>query len=675
MSTDFYQRQDDARRTTQWLITVFVLAVIAVTGGTMAVAWFAVREVNNQRGGDSRQQFGGETSLNAATPEEFTVPLGAGAVTLALIGGGSLVKVAQLRGGGHVVAESLNGRRVFPDTTDPIERRLLNVVEEMALASGVPVPPVFMLDDEAGINAFAAGYSSSDAVVAVTRGCAEQLSRSELQGVVAHEFSHILNGDMRINIRMIGLLFGILLIGLMGRTIVRSMMYSGGSRRSRNSKDGGNSALYFLAIGAALMVLGYLGTVIGNLIKAAVSRQREFLADASAVQFTRHPEGLAGALKRIGAAATGSRLTAPNASEASHMYFATGVWEGFTSLTATHPPLEERIRRLDPQWDGKFPPAPAAPPAYAELEGGGDAGVAGLVGGMSRSAGAAAVVPVAVVKHAAEQVGDPTERHRQYAAALIDSLPEAVRQSAREPYGARAVLLGLLTDRKPAVRDVQIAKLAELAPADLVELTLKLLPLLDGLDVRARLPLVDLSLPALRAMSPAQYQQFLECFKALVAADNRLGLFEWTLYRVLLRHLRPQFEKTAAPRAAYNGFQKLGEQCSVLLSTLAHADNRRGDAAGPFAKGAEKLSQADVRLLPQERCGLNELSDALDELSRVAEKQLRRLVDACATVICADREVTVAEAELLRGVCDMLDCPMPPLLPGGPAAYVEAGGT
>jgi Zn-dependent protease with chaperone function len=663
MATDFYQRQDDARRATKRLVVMFVLAVTFIVGGTMAVAFAAVRQ-GRSYARDGRP-LRAEAMLESPRPEEFAIPLFAGGTALALIGGGTLFKVAELRGGGHVVAESLRGRRVFPDTTDPVERRVLNVVEEMALASGVPVPPVFMLDEEAGINAFAAGYSPSDAVVAVTRGCAEQLTRDELQGVVAHEFSHILNGDMRLNIRLIGLLFGILLVGLLGRIILRVMMHSGSSRRSSRDSKSGNSAMYFMLIGLALMVLGYVGTLIGNLIKAAISRQREYLADSSAVQFTRNPDGLAGALKRIGGFAAGSSLQAPNAAEASHMYFAKGVWEGLTGLTATHPPLEERIRRLDPQWNGEFPAGDAAPAIAAEL----GAGAAGLVGGAPRPA----MVPVAVVKHAAEQVGDPTERHRQYAANLVESLPPLVRQSAREPYGARAVLFGLLTDRKPAVRDAQIAALRELARPDVVELTLKLLPWLDGLDVRARLPLVDLSLPALRAMSPGQYDQFLACFKRLVAADNRLGLFEWTLYRILLRHLRPQFDRTAAPKAAYYGLQKLGAECSVLLSTLAHADNRGGDAGSAFAKGAEKLPGVVVQLLPPDACGLEALSKALDELARVAEKQLKRLVDACAATICADREVTVAEAELLRGVCDMLHCPMPPLLPGGPSEYRDSG--
>ncbi len=663
MATDFYQRQDAARRTTRWLVVMFTLAVIGVTVGTAGAVWFAMQAIDGGRS-HAGPALIDDGTLHMPTAEEAVPPLGAGAAALALIGGGSLFKVMQLRGGGHVVAESLRGRRLFPETTDPVERRVLNVVEEMALASGVPVPPVYMMDDEAGINAFAAGYSPSDAVIAVTRGTAEQLSRDELQGVVAHEFSHILNGDMRLNIRLIGLLFGILLLGLIGRIILRSLMHGG--RRRSNSKEGGGAILVLLLVGVAIMVLGYVGTLIGNLIKAAVSRQREYLADASAVQFTRNPEGLSGALKCIGAASAGSRLQAPNAAEASHMYFAQGVWEGFTSLTATHPPLAERIRRLEPQWDGKYPAARTSPAAMGEAA----PGAAGWVGG---GAGGAAVVPLAVVQQAAEQVGDPKERHRRYAAELVDSLPSAVREAAHEVYGARAVLLGLLADRKPEVRNLQLAKLRELAPPDLVDATLKLLPALDALDVRARLPLVDMALPALRAMSPAQYRQFLECFKAFVAADNRLGLFEWTLYRVLLRHLTPQYEKTAPPRAAYYGLQKLGEPCSVLLSALAHADNRGGDVRGAFAKGAERLQGAAVALLPADRCGLDALSGALDVLSGVADKQRKQLVAACAATICADREVTVGEAELLRGVCDMLDCPMPPLLPGGPAGYFDRG--
>jgi Zn-dependent protease with chaperone function len=642
MATDFYERQYQARKLTRRLLALFTLAVIAIVGGAMMVAWVALQ------GNNSGQSF-----RAGAGADDLMAMLAAGGGSLALIGGGSLFKIAQLAGGGTTVAERLGGRRVFPDTTDLVERRLLNVVEEMALASGVPVPPVFLLAEEQGVNAFAAGYSPSDAVVAVTRGTAEQLTRDELQGVVAHEFSHILNGDMRLNIRMIGILHGLLLVGLIGRIMIRM------AARTRGGRGKNNPAAYLFLVGAALAVLGYLGTLFGGLIKAAVSRQREYLADASGVQFTRNPEGLAGALKRIGSLLVGSRVAAVNAAEANHMFFAAGIWEGFTGLMATHPPLEDRIRRLDPAWDGDYPPAPAVPAARTEI----DQQAASFVG----AATASELVPLRVVKHAADQVGDPTERHRRYAAALVESLPAFVRESARAPYGARAVLFALLTDRQLAVRERQLARLAELTTPDVLELTLKLLPEIDNLDVRARLPLVDLALPSLRAMSRSQYQDFLKCFQELVRADNRLGLFEWTLHRILLRHLRPQYEKTAPTRPAYYGLQRLGPQCSVLLSTLAHADNRRAEAPAAVARGAEKLPDVSVRLLDASECGLEALSGALDTLAHVADKKRRHLVDACAATICADREVTVAEAELLRGVCDMLDCPMPPLLPGGPA--------
>jgi Zn-dependent protease with chaperone function len=642
MATDFFERQSTARRNTKWLVVVFALAVIGIVGTTVAVAGVAVyygEQYNRTTAFDQR-----------ARPRRYPVeiPLWAGAASLALIGGGSLFKIAQLAGGGTTVAERLGGRRVFPDSLDPTERRLLNVVEEMALASGVPVPPVFLLNKEQGINAFAAGFSPSDAVIGVTRGCAEQLSRDQLQGVIAHEFSHILNGDMRLNLRLIGVLHGILLLGLVGRELMYWAGRGGGSSRR------GGGVMYLLLIGLALLVLGFLGSFFGNFIKAAVSRQREFLADAAAVQFTRNPGGLAGALKRIGAAVFGSRLNSPHAAEASHMYFSQGVRE----LFATHPPLANRIRRLDPQWDGKFPrPRPADMAAAVAAD-----EAAGLV-----AAGSSVYdlpVEVAAVRRAAEQVGNPGEIHRQYAAELVAAMPRPVVDAAREPYGARAVIYATLLDRNEAIRANQMRALERYAQKDLYDLTRKLIPWIDQLDVRARLPLVDMAMPALRAISASQYRVFSQCFGELVQADQRIGLFEWTLHQILLRHLRPQFEKVRPPQILYYGLQRLGEPCSVLLSTLARAS--QSDDRVAFDSGARRLADVPVELLPAERCKLSTLQESLKQLSQVAAKQRQRLVDACAATICADQAVNVAEAELLRAICDMLDCPMPPLLPGQP---------
>lgn len=647
MATDFFERQEKAHRSTWWLIVVFAIAVIGIVGGTMAVA-AAVVEYNPYDGlGSGYQTY------------PYEVPLGAGLVALALIGGGSLFKVAQLRsGGGTGIAERLGGRRIYPNSSDPVELRLLNVVEEMSLAAGIPVPPVFLLSEEKGINAFAAGYSPSDAVLGVTRGAAEGLTRDQLQGVIGHELSHVLNGDMRMNIRLIGVLHGILLLGLLGRIIVRALGHGHHRSSRRDSKGGGGQAILIIfVVGIALIVLGAIGTLIGGLIKAAVSRQREYLADASAVQFTRNPIGLAGALKRIGAAISGSQLRAPNAAEASHMYFSQGVWEGFTGLMATHPPLRKRILALDPQWDGTF-----AGDSKEQVTDFRHAAAAGLVG--SAEVGPVGEVNSAAIADSVRHIGLPVEPHREYAAELIDSLPSVVHVAARDPYGARAVLYALLLDRDAAIRERQYAELAKHSEPDVVALTRKLQPEVFSIDVRARLPLVDLSLPALRALSPAQYRAFDRCFSELVRADNRLGLFEWVLAQVLMRHLRPQFETVKPPQVRYYSLKRLGQPCSVLLSTLAHAGAESHLPETAFAAGEKYLSDVSVQLLPAHECGLSPLRGALAELVSVAPRPRMWLVGACAATICADGLATVQEAELLRGIADLLDCPMPPILAG-----------
>lgn len=644
MATDFFERQSTARRNTKWLLWAFGLSVLAILVTTFivtALAANATENVSDVTGFKPGQEFSWEF------PSIVTV------ASLGLIAGGSSFKIAQLAGGGTGVAERLGGKRVYPNSLEPGERRLLNVVEEMALASGVPVPPVFIMNDEQGINAFAAGFSPSDAVIGVTKGCVDQLSRDQLQGVIAHEFSHILNGDMRLNLRMIGILHGLLILGLVGR----QLLWIGSRTGSRRKNDPG---LYLLLIGLVMMVLGFLGMFLGNLIKAAISRQREYLADASAVQFTRNPEGICGALKRIGAAVTGSRLESPRAAELSHMYFATGV----SSLFATHPPLTDRIRRLEPQWDGKFPkPLTAAGMAAIASE-----GAAGLVGEepelFRRN------VPLDVVLHAADQVANPTEVHRRYAAELVAAMPRDVVDAAHEPYGARAVIYASLLDMDPTIRRVQLDMLQQSAEPDVYQLTLKLIPSVDKLDVRAYLPLVDMTLASLRALSPSQYREFTGCFIKLVQADKRLGLFEWTLHQILLRHLRPQYEKIKPPQIVYYGLQQLGGPVSILLSTLARASQCDGQFA--FESGAKQLPEVSLEFLPLEKCTLHELQQALETMSQVAAKQRGRLIDAAAAAICADTEVHVEEAELLRGICDMLDCPMPPLLPGQRVARMQA---
>ena len=666
MATNFFERQSQARRNTTWLVAMFLIALVGMVATTFGIAVLVVAQSKNWQEMQSIEPI-------APTPFPWEIPLFVGGGTLLLIAGGTLFKVIELRsGGGALVAERLGGKRLYPDSQGYCERQLLNVVEEMAIASGTPTPPVYLLDEK-GINAFAAGYSPSDAVLGITRGAVEQLSRDELQGVIAHEFSHLLNGDMRMSIRLIGILHGILLLGLVGNMILRSIVIRGGGRSNR---DRNNNALVLLAIGAALMILGFLGSFAGGLIKAAVSRQREYLADASAVQFTRNPSGIAGALRQIGASITGSRVTSPNAKEASHLFFSQGVWEGFSGLLATHPPLNKRILAIDPDWDGTFPEASTAGTSASSGPVAGAAGFAGETGRASEaSRGLAepiAATPLTPPGHvdlhwmdrAVEQVGDPGEIHRQYAAMLLASLPDKILSVAREPYGARAVVYCLLLDSNDEVRHKQIAALRSAADPSVLQLASQLQEPLAQLAPQSRLPLIDLTLPALRSLSTSQYETFDRCVQALIAADNNIALFEWALGRILARHLEPQFRKQRRITIQYYGLAKLGNDCSMLLATIAHVGHDPEQAAAAFQTAQPLLPEVRLTMRDRDACSLGQLQDSLTRLATAAAKHRGRLVDACAEVICADGQVTLSEGELLRGIADLLDCPMPPIIAG-----------
>src|SRR5262249_4282677 len=412
-----------------------------------------------------------------------------------VVGGASAFKVAQLASGGQAVALMMGGEEVPGTTTDARQKRLLNVVEEMALAAGVPVPPVYVLE-EPGINAFAAGYAPGDAVVAVSQGCLNYLTRDELQGVVAHEFSHILNGDMRLNIRLIGLIFGIMALSIIGRIL---MLTSRGRSSGRNDSRGG-----LVLLGLGVFVLGLVGAFFGRLIMAAGSRQREDLADASAVPFTRNPDSIGGALKKIGGLAEGSRIDTPQAAETAHMFFANAfAGEGLAGLLATHPPLVERIRRLDPQFDGQFPEVRPVSIDREELEGP-RLGRVPPFAGMPKLPGLPQVpVPVlGFANEAASRVGHIDPEVISCAQALHDSMPDVLRVAAQEPFSAHALVYALLLDPRANLRDLQLTRLkAGAEPQDFAE-TLRLVAPVQALPDTHRLPLLDLAMPALRPMSP-----------------------------------------------------------------------------------------------------------------------------------------------------------------------------
>lgn len=650
---DFFERQEIARRNTRWLIVYFILAVL----GTVIAIHFAVGLAFSYEQSDASRGL----DLSPLWDPQFFLAIFLG--TIAVVAIGSTYKIAQLAGGGSTVAEMLGGRPVAANTTDPGERKLLNVVEEMAIASGTPMPLVYVLPNEGTINAFAAGHSTGDMAVAVTRGALQSLNRDELQGVIGHEFSHILNGDMKLNLRLMGVVFGILCIAMIGRVLMRV----------RSSGKKGNP---LPLLGLLLFIIGYIGVFFGKLIKSAVSRQREFLADAASVQFTRNPSGLANALKKVGS--RGSTVSDPNAEEASHFFFANGLGDLGFDWMATHPPLEERIRELDPQWDGKFLSAtrtelevmddldkekkkakPPLPPDLTKALG---------LGVLASATGAGAVaVPVAMAATGAsvtDAVGAPTARHLDYAADILANLPESLTTATREPLSATALIYGLLLSPEETVRTRQMESLTS-DPAVYAELQ-KLQAGLSALEIRGRLPLVTLAMTALRHLSAAQYDAFTSRLQTLIAADGQIDLFEYMLQKMIQHRLDPHFHPVTKRVAHYYAVKPVLPDCRVLLSALAnfgHSDPAQAQRA--FLRGTQELPFAatdDVRLLEPGACGIGPIDDALNHLNQTTPQIKKLVIGACAETAATDGEIHPNEAELLRAIADTLDCPLPPFL-------------
>ncbi len=660
---DFFTHQEKARRRTTRLVILFGLGV-AVMVVTLYLVFAGVF---------LRKQFELLGPRGLWNPELFAwISLG----TLAIIGCASLYKSIELGQGGSVVASALGGEPVDPHTRDPDQRKLLNVIEEMSIASGVPMPAVYVMPGEKGINAFAAGTKPDNAVIGVTEGCIRHLNRDELQGVMAHEFSHILNGDMRLNIRLMGFIFGLICIMLIGRVLLEAF-FRGGSRRSRSSSDKkeGNP-LPLILIAAGLLVIGWLGSVFGRLIQAAVSRQREFLADASAVQFTRNPSGLSGALRKIGGLTYGSKLESAHAGEASHLFFSNGLSESWFGLTATHPPLEERIRRLDPGFDGQFPvviadeekaqaarhyrerpPLPDVPPIAAPPP------LQALIGLQAAAGLATRPMPA---REAVRHFTAPTAQHLEFAANFKAGLPPLILTAAGDPLGASALVFGLLLPSDPATRPAQLAAARALVDAPAYLELVRLDPDLAALDPAFKLPLALLALPALRLMAPAQFLRFEKTVADLVHADQQIDLFEFTLQKIVLRHLEPQFQPVKPVAAQYYAMKRLLAETEVLLSALAHVGHHGpAEIQDAFRHGTAQLREgATLALKPLGECGLADIDEALNRLNLACLPVKKELLNACAHVVAADGAIQWREAELLRAIADTLDCPVPPFLTG-----------
>ncbi|MBI1943244.1 MAG: M48 family metallopeptidase [Betaproteobacteria bacterium] len=658
----FFEHQHLARRNTKILVLMYALAVIGVILAVDLVlaGTYAANFVHTPPG----KALTLTGYIRAVPPSLYVLgALGTALVVFAVSGW----NVLQLASGGKAVAEMIGARRVAPDTGDPLERRLVNVVEEMAIASGVRVPAVYVMDGEPGINAFAAGYDVSNSVVAVTRGTLETLNRDELQGVIGHEFSHILNGDMRLNIRMIGVLAGIVFIGSVGQFLMRSQ---------RNVRDS-RGAMPIFAAGLALLVIGYIGLFFARLIKAAVSRQREFLADASSVQFTRNPDGIAGALDQIGIAADGALIRNRHAEDMSHMFFGQGIQVRLSGLFDTHPPLEERIQRAHPRFDR---------PSYRKTRAGAEAEIAEPAAekkGVSQKQAATAVLGAAAAMpgagrrgadakeqwgrsagESARIVGSLDGAKVDYAARLLAALPGDLRERLRAPEGAGAALVALLLAPKDDVMQAQLAALRAAGLAALAERALAAAPLSRRLGAALHMPVIDLALPALKSSADASKSEVLRALETVINADRRVSLHEFVVLTLVRNQLAPKGKPGAA------GSRKLAElnaEAMVLLSLVAHAGTRQ-DASGQRGEALQAAMRAGAKEMglpeaaPAAALTLEAAGAALAALKALAPMQKALLVKGLFAAVSADGTIRVMEAELMRLVGAVLDCPLPPLL-------------
>lgn len=652
---DFFEAQARAKKRTSRLLLLFGLAV----GGTILAAYVAAIIILHFLGANQEQRalYGDyDPRAHAVVPWQPGLLAIVSGGTIVVVGLASLYKWKQYSSGGGAVAESLGGRRVEVNTTNLHERKLLNVVEEMAIASGTPVPAVYVMDDEPSINAFAAGLTTSDAVVAVTRGTLEKLNRDELQGVIGHEFSHILNGDMRLNLRIAAIVFGILVLGLAGRGILWSLRHT----RTRSRGKGNNGILLaIVAAGIALLIIGYVGYFFGRIIQAAVSRQREFLADASAVQFTRNPIGLTGALKKIGGYALGSTMNSEKSAAIGHFFFAQAFRSGFTGLWSTHPPLHERIRALDPAFDGKF----FEPPEVVDVarESFVTAGFAPLR--KPQSPTAAPKLQTSAAPAAVQAIGTLTPAHLTNAQLLLDTTPSRLRLAAQTPDEARILTFGILLSDDPAVRSRQRSIIENKSGPDAAQKLDELDSFLKSTRAEHKLPLLQIALPALRQIPPAALESFLETLDDLVHADEHVSTFEFSLQK-LLTHTLALSRTPASAVVHYHSFHAVADEIAIVLSALARAaTSDPAFAERAFAAGATQLKLIETRLrfAPESDSNLAALDTALDKLAAATPVIKQRTLVAAAQVVTADGQLLITEAELLRAIAAALDCPMPPM--------------
>ncbi len=651
---DFFEHQEIARRSTRRLVVLFAIAVVTIV---IAVN-FAATAI----------YFGflmpsGMARVSSALPAGFYFINTC--IVLGLIGGGTAYKMSALSAGGAAVANLVDAREVDMTTRDLLDRRLINVVEEMAIASGVAVPRVYVMDNETSINAFAAGHSINDAVIVVTRGTLTRLSRDELQGVIAHEFSHVLNGDMRLNLRLIGVLHGLLIVAIAGRLLLE---VGGRSRGGSSSGRGGSAIAILFFAGVALWILGYIGVFFGRLIKAAVSRQREFLADASAVQFTRNPDGIGGALRKIGGlsetSGLGTRIDHPQAEALSHLFLGAARPTFVRGLFATHPPLEERVQRI---YGRKQAFLPAPENAVALAMGGQDPAPPSE---RPRAAGSNALSPVAGLVAAA---AGGTASHAEIAAAVGTVTPPAqrdfalddeqratvgtLRAAASDAINAQLIAFALLVEKDSELRAQQCELIAETYGTEASQLADRYHGLIHQLPPGARQPLLDLAMPALRKLPDAARQRILKLAHVLIVADGRVSVREFLLFTILKRRLGPDASKAVPVR--YRAVSERAQDAALVLSLIAVVRLPK-QPEHSFNAGALLLPESDVEFVGAEAIKLDDVAAALDRLNQLAPLAKPQLIKAATAAAFVDSETNWRAASTLRMICAALDAPLPP---------------
>jgi len=640
---NFFEAQARAKKHT----FIYIILYLAAMGGLIVLANLTIAlglsMLETDSFGQALGQFLNKTTLNTWIASSVFI----GGIVLI----GSLYKISQLSSGGESVAMSLGGIKVSRNTKDAQQKQLLNVVEEMSIASGISVPPVYLLP-ESSINAFAAGHTTDDVAIGVTQGLIDTLNREELQGVIAHEFSHIFNGDMKINMRLTGGLHGILLIGLIGEGILRVFSRtSHTTHRSSSSKDkNGNAMLVIILVGVAFYVIGFLGKFMGGWIKAIISRKREYLADATAVQYTRYPDGIAGALKKIGGLSAGSALESDAATTHSHLYFAQGVNGFFTTMFSTHPPLQQRILAIEPRWDGTYPRVSKNKTEQRESH--------YRVKKEKRQEKKEKLATVVLAKSAIESIATPTDKHIDFAKHVDEELSSLYGDSIGDTLGAQGIILSLLADDDVAM----LSRQKEILSVGLEQELDTALEKKKSLKREQYLELVRLLIPTFKSLSAMQYKAFKAYMMHFIEMDKKVTMFEWCLQHVLLRPLDRKFNISKPVNMIHSNIEAVKNEVEVLLSMLAQWQYKdESDAKLAFNKVLKEEGLSTFSYVEKSAIDFKTFTQAIFALEKAKFGVKKRILETILAMMMADKKLSLTENEIIQTIAEILQIPLPPL--------------